>query len=275
MPDLDEQVLYAELGRRGGLPGEVCADTPLTEIGLDSVQWLDFLGWLAEHGVAATPAAIAGACTAGELRGRLSAALQPVSEPVRHVDGEDPGSAGALLRGPTYELRPIEPAMMGFLYQLATSSEVGYRWRFRGAVPNYETFEASFWQGTLCQFVAVDRSSSQPCGHVVCYNPEMAHGYASVAAVFLPEQVGTGAPLHCVGSFVRYVFTVWPMRKLYLEVPSFNLGQFADGRGRLFEEEGRLAEHDYYAGRYWDRHVLAVYRHHVGLPPINARAAHG
>ncbi|HEY0640363.1 MAG TPA: GNAT family protein, partial [Pseudonocardiaceae bacterium] len=184
---------------------------------------------------------------------------------------DDPGSAAALLSGPVYDLRPITPETMGFLYQLAVSSEVGYRWRFRGAVPNYETFEASFWQGTLCQFVAVERSSGQLCGHVVCYNPEMAHGYGTVAAVFLPGHAGTGAPLQCIGAFVRYVFTVWPMRKLYLEVPSFNYAQFADGAGRLFAAEGLLTEHDYYAGRYWDRHVLAVHRHHVGLRPIGAR----
>jgi RimJ/RimL family protein N-acetyltransferase len=274
MPDLNEQTLYAELGRRCGLP-EVAADTPLAEIGLDSVQWLDFVGWLADRGIAAVPATIAGAYTAGELHGRLSSARQPVSGPALDFAGEDPGSAGALLLGPAYELRPIDPGVMGFLYQLAISSEVGYRWRFRGAVPNYETFEASFWQGTLCQFVAVDRATGQPCGHVICYNPEMAHGYASVAAVFLPGHIGTGAPLQCVGSFVRYVFTVWPMRKLYLEVPSFNFGQLAAGRGRLFDEEGVLAEHDYYAGRYWDRHVLAVYRRHVGMTEINARAANG
>jgi len=269
VPDLDERSLYAELGRRGGLP--VDAGTKLVDVGLDSVQWLDFAGWLAERGVAATPEALATARTAGELHELLAAPAEPAGFDTAPAE-PDPGPASALLVGPTFELRPVEPQAMEFLYHLAVSSEVGYRWRFRGSVPNFETFEATFWQGTLCQFVAIERASGRPCGHVVCYNPELAHGYGSVAAVFMPEHLGTGAALQCVGSFVRYVFTVWPMRKLYLEVPSFNYPQFAAGEGRLFVEEGRLAGHDYYAGRYWDRLVLAVYRRHAGLPPIEQPA---
>jgi RimJ/RimL family protein N-acetyltransferase len=297
MPDLDEHALYAELGRRAGT--QVGAGTAVATIGLDSVQWLDFVGWLADHGVAAAPADLVGARTAGELYAALprtavpdrprpaapdrpgpaapnrpgpAAPNRPEPAPVPFdVPGPaDPGPASALLTGPTYELCPVDPRAMDFLYNLAVSTEVGYRWRFRGSVPNYETFEATFWQGTLCQFIAVERASGQPCGHVVCYNPELAHGYGSVAAVFLPDRLGTGAPLQCVGSFIRYVFTVWPMRKLYLEVPAFNYAQFSAGNGRLFVEEGRLAEHDYYAGRYWDRHILAVYRRHAGLDRIPA-----
>ena len=276
--DLDEGSLYAELARRGGLP--VDAGTKLADVGLDSVQWLDFAGWLAERGVTATPEALATARTAGELHGLLTG-VRPAGFPVASgepavqvapVEAADPGPASALLVGPTFELRPVEPQAMDFLYHLAVSSEVGYRWRFRGSVPNFETFEATFWQGTLCQFVAIERASGRPGGHVVCYNPELAHGYGSVAAVFVPDHLGTGAALQCVGSFVRYVFTVWPMRKLYLEVPSFNYPQFAAGEGRLFVEEGRLTAHDYYAGRYWDRHVLAVYRRHANLAPIEEPA---
>jgi RimJ/RimL family protein N-acetyltransferase len=259
---LDEKELYGELARRAEL-ADVGPDTELAGLDLDSVQWLDLIGWLAERGVVGTPATFTAANTAGDLHALLhDAGPAP--------DAADPGSASPLLTTPTYRLQPIDPPSMGFLYSLAVSSEVGYRWRFRGSVPNYETFEASFWQGTLCQFVAYDRASDQPCGHLVCYNPEMTHGYATVAAVFTPGHVGTGGPLQCVGAFVSYIFTVWPMRKLYLEVPSFNVGQFAAGAGRLFSDEGRLVEHDYYAGRYWDRHILAVYRRHVGLAPIAA-----
>lgn len=288
MTDLDERSLYTELGRRGGV--SVDAGTRLVDVGLDSVQWLDFAGWLAERGFAVTPQVFAAARTAGELRELLAApgsAALPAAGPVERPDPvdqvapsgvadpagfADPGPASTLLVGPTFELTPVDPQAMSFLYHLAVSSEVGYRWRFRGSVPNFETFEATLWHGTLCQFVAVERASGRPCGHVICYNPEFAHGYGSVAAVFVPEHLGTGAGLQCVGSFVRYVFTVWPMRKLYLEVPSFNYPQFAAGEGRLFVEEGRLTAHDYYAGRYWDRHVLAVYRRHANLAPIEPPA---
>jgi len=33
----------------------------------------------------------------------------------------------------------------------------------------------------------------------------------------------------------------------------------SSGEGRLFHVEGVLREHSYYAGRYWDEYLCAVY----------------
>src|SRR5205814_1328065 len=153
---------------------------------------------------------------------------------------------------PHFDLAPVSRDMLPYLYQLAISTETGYRWRFRGAVPTYETFEATFWQGALVQFIAVQRLNGSPAGHLVCYNPEHGHGYAYIGAVFDTEYVGSGAAVGAVRHFVDYVFTTWAFRKLYMETPAFNYEQFASGEGRYFDVEGRLLNHDYYAGRYWD-----------------------
>ncbi len=60
--------------------------------------------------------------------------------------------------------------------------------------------------------------------------------------------------------FLEYVFRGWSFRKLYFELPEFNLAQFSRGVNRLFVEEGRLREHLYYDGRFWDKVILALYR---------------
>ena len=39
-----------------------------------------------------------------------------------------------------------------------------------------------------------------------------------------------------------------------------NYEQFASGNGSWFVTEGRLAEHEYYDGRYWDLIFLTVRR---------------
>ncbi|EFC86323.1 hypothetical protein FrEUN1fDRAFT_0593 [Parafrankia sp. EUN1f] len=49
---------------------------------------------------------------------------------------------------------------------------------------------------------------------------------------------------------------------------SYNYDQIASGAGRHFDVEGRLSDHSYYDGRYWDEYLLAIRRHHVGLPPV-------
>ena len=53
---------------------------------------------------------------------------------------------------------------------------------------------------------------------------------------------------------------MWPFRKLYAEVAGFNYAQFASAVPLIFTEEGRLTDHDFYQGRYWDKHVLALSR---------------
>ena len=60
--------------------------------------------------------------------------------------------------------------------------------------------------------------------------------------------------------FFDYLFTVFNIRKLYAEVLEFNFGQFASGAEHVFKVEGRLTDHDWYDGRYWDMLVLALYR---------------
>lgn len=238
-----------EFKRRTGLPADAPLDGSVTvdQLRLDSLSRLELTVWLEEQGVA-----MDAGMTVDDLRSRCAAPVEGVR---RHDE--------------FFELVPIDAELVSYVYQLSISTDVGFRWRFRGAVPNYESFEASFWQGTLAQFVAVDRDTRQPAGHVVCYNPEHGHGYAYVGAVFESAYTGTGQAMGAVKTFVEYVFTTWAFRKLYMELPEYNYDQFASGEGRVFEVEGRLRQHDYYSGRYWDRLLLAIYRPHIGFGQLN------
>jgi hypothetical protein len=59
---------------------------------------------------------------------------------------------------------------------------------------------------------------------------------------------------------VNYLFVNWDFRKLYAQAPEFNVPQFGSGKDRLLVEEGRLCEHVFFDGRYWDDVIFAVYR---------------
>jgi hypothetical protein len=61
------------------------------------------------------------------------------------------------------------------------------------------------------------------------------------------------------------VFTTWNLRKLYMEVPEFNMNPLWSGAGSFFRQEACFREHDYYAGQFWDKYVLAVYRDDIAL----------
>jgi len=60
--------------------------------------------------------------------------------------------------------------------------------------------------------------------------------------------------------FIRYVLSCWDFRKVYFEGPEFNTVTFASAIGKSLDLEGVLKQHDYYDGRYWDVHILALYR---------------
>lgn len=251
------------------------------DLGLDSLQKLEMLAWIAARGVSVSAEQSAGLHTVAQVTELLATAS-------RHLDESGPTAAGALPRQPRavnqpppltfvangLALRPLEAEHVPFLYYLATSELTGFRWRFRGAVPSAETFQTALTQGVMTQFVVVLEDSGEPVGEVVAYNADHPNGTAYVAAVFRPDLMHTGLPVGAFLLFLRYLFQVWNFRKVYLEMPSYNFELIASGTGRWFDIEGRLRDFTYYAGQFWDEYLLAICRHHIeDLPAGSSPAA--
>jgi hypothetical protein len=76
----------------------------------------------------------------------------------------------------------------------------------------------------------------------------------------VPPHTGTGLAAQAVALFLRYLFHTFPLTKAYLEVPGYNWAQVRSGEGTLFEVEGVLRDHHFYAGRRWDQYLCAIYR---------------
>jgi RimJ/RimL family protein N-acetyltransferase len=242
----------------------------LNDLGLDSLGMMTLLGWLDTKGIStADPAGLHCVGDVFALLERLPAA-GGMSMVVVDEDG-DLGPVGTpplpRVRSPlapvlsthAYRLTPVQESDLGFLYSLAAHPETGYRWRYRGNPPRPDEFAADLWGQVLVQYVAREESSGRPAGLVVAYSADPAQGHAYVGAVFTPEHAGTGLAAEITAVFVRYLFHTFRLRKLYLDVPGFNWPQVSSGDGRLFRVEGVLRDHDYYAGRYWDKYVCAIY----------------
>jgi hypothetical protein len=156
-------------------------------------------------------------------------------------------------------LKPVSPEDYGFLRRMDLREGLGARWRFRGGTPGMEQWVQGN-QGVLAHFLVMRARDHAPLGVTAVYqhNFQDQHAYLASAS-FQPEN---RSPLLLMGValFIEYVFTCWPFRKLYLELPEFNVVQVGRGLGRLFVEEGRLREHMYYDGQFWDKLILALYR---------------
>lgn len=167
------------------------------------------------------------------------------------------------------QLHPIGPEDMDFLYSMAISPQEGYRWRYRGRVPTPAAFQEQLWSGVLAQFVVRSRSDGSPMGLVVCYGYDSENGYAYFGAQFASEWVGKRAAFPPVMKCIQYLFQTWPLRKLYFDVPEFNLPAVSRHIGGLLKEEGVLQAHDYWNGRYWAKHILAIYPEDALASPID------
>jgi len=245
------------------------------DLGLDSLAMMRVLVWLEQRGAVvggdrSRPArvgdvlSLAGTAAVGGLSIRIGegpdAALAGATD-LPAVLPAPPDPLAPVLAGHGLRLDPVTPEDTDFLYTLAVAPETSYRWRYRGVPPSFEQFAADLWKQVLVQLVA-RRNGGERVGHLMAYNPDSTAGNVYLGAVFVPAYAGTGLAAHAVAQFVRYLFHCFPLTKVYLEVPGYNWPQVSSGEGSLFQVEGRLRDHDYYAGRRWDRWICAVYPDH-------------
>ena len=146
------------------------------------------------------------------------------------------------LEGRRVMLVPFHRRHIAFLYSLATDPAIGFRWRLRGGVPSIESFEASLWQAVLCQLIIETKSNQQPVGHVVAYNPNHNSGHCAVAIIMDANPSYKSLGLDGLQVFLGHLFSVYSFRKIYFEVPSYNIGQFRSALGTA-AESGRPEIH--------------------------------
>ena len=165
-----------------------------------------------------------------------------------------------LRQGKRVTLRGVDRSDFEFLYGLASAPDSGFRWRYRGATPSPDLFAAQLWDGVLAQFMVLDRGSGERVGVVSLYNASFQNGHAYLAASAAPAYRSSGYMLDAALLFLDYTFTVWDLRKVYVETVEFNLPQFASGMGKFLVEEARLRDHEFFAGRHWDMVFLSIGR---------------
>lgn len=157
-------------------------------------------------------------------------------------------------------LRPVFRGDYDLFYAVDASPQDGPMFRNRGIAVPPEEYGHSLWAGVLAQFVVCRKTTKDVVGLTTAYGADFRNGHCRVAGLILPKYRGLAWPMEGFLTFHRWLFEVFPFRKLYGEVPEFNLPQIGRALGRGVVEEGRLKEHEYYRGRYWDLVTVALYR---------------
>jgi RimJ/RimL family protein N-acetyltransferase len=157
-------------------------------------------------------------------------------------------------------LKRFEDSDVGPYVELCSSLDVGRQFRFGGAAIPPPAMLSAVWDGTLVHLVGVGNRTRRRLGVASVTSADMRNGTAYLSVVSDPAVVGSGLMIEVAGLAIEYVFSTWPFRKLYAEVPEYNLRTFGSVTKRFFRREGLMTEHVFLDGRYWDVHVLATDR---------------
>jgi RimJ/RimL family protein N-acetyltransferase len=156
-------------------------------------------------------------------------------------------------------LRSVQPSDLPMLYEWVMDARVNHRWTTRGTLVPYDAFAAKVWEDAVVNVLVVSGNGAQPVSWATVSSVDLHSGYASGAVVVDPSQPTTaGVGPRTVFLLLRYVFAVYPLRKIYFESPEYAAHDFRTALGTLMQVEGRLVEHLYYHGEYWDKYILAV-----------------
>jgi RimJ/RimL family protein N-acetyltransferase len=158
-------------------------------------------------------------------------------------------------------LRAVGAADLPLLYDSAMDPRWNWRYRYRGYTQSFQEFVNGIWSGSACQYIVERRADSMAVGHLSLYGMRPEAGIASFAVTRIATSAAPSTDMfEGLLLFLGLCFRNWPLRKIYAEVPGFNWSQFEIAEHYLLDVEGVLKSHDYYAGRYWDQRIVAIYR---------------
>lgn len=168
--------------------------------------------------------------------------------------------AAPSLRNDHLYLRAVLPEDYPYLYLVETSGAMASRWGLRGATPAYQEWIQQRSAGVLAQFMILKAGDDSRIGLVTAFSADFQDAHAHLAALSFDPDGNSAMMMLGIGLFVDYVFKCWSFRKLYLDTAEYNYPQFASGADRFFKVEGRLREHHYLDGEWWDHLILAIFR---------------
>jgi RimJ/RimL family protein N-acetyltransferase len=157
-------------------------------------------------------------------------------------------------------LREMHSSDLEWVRHLTCRPSDAHRWRFRGEAPNLDVFVGALGSGVLVHHVVEAAHDGTIVGLVSAYGANLRDGVVSLAVLVADGFRGTFHVLAGVSMFVQLLFDGWPFRKIYIDVPAFNLDAHRDVIGKLFVCEGRLRDHAFHGGRHWDVAIYALTR---------------
>lgn len=231
---------------------DVGPDDPLVPFGLDSLGLAELADILmSQFGRQAIPS---------QLTQRQVESLTGRVLVEEFATGAVPESPTPLLR-----LRPVRDQDVPWLREIALGLDEVHRFVFRGAAVPPTRFVDDIFSNSLSCTVAETADGSDGIGFLTLMAADPQSLHASLGALIAPHWRGSFHAMHAIHGMIAHGFRNFPLRRIYLEVPDFNLAPREDA---ILRRCGRIEEHLYFDGTYWG--VTFYYVERDDLPRLAA-----
>ena len=108
--------------------------------------------------------------------------------------------------------------------------------------------------------IVKDAHSLKALGYVHNYDFSLIHGHCKMVVYIIPERRETGIGGIAAITFMKELFSAYPIRKIYSTVYDYNKESLRSNFNAGFIEEGTLKDYRYYDGNYHSIHYLSMSR---------------
>jgi RimJ/RimL family protein N-acetyltransferase len=159
------------------------------------------------------------------------------------------------------KLRPLSRRDYPTFFQWRADVESLHLWSSERRVPTFEEYAnelETLLATTITLLILTPRD--EPIGFVQAYHLNHSQGWCRFLIYVSPEHRAAGYVLEAPMLFGDYLFSNFNFRKVYADVFEYNDDVLRMLTAGGFVEEGRLKQHIFFGGQFWDLINLALYR---------------
>jgi len=173
---------------------------------------------------------------------------------------------GISMESERFILRAITPEQQDWCTSILAAGSRSYSLRFHSVTLGPNDIALQLWGGVLCHFAVWDKRTNVPIALVCAYDVAGALMTGFVHAVIDTDAMRTGECKEALLLFIQFMFSSWPLRKLYIRyvvvAPELDVWKEAlevEGTTQ-WESVGVQQRHVNDAGVYFDQEIFELTR---------------
>ena len=161
-------------------------------------------------------------------------------------------------------LKPVSDEDLSYLYSKECDLSEKHLWSDNRTIPISFEYKDEFWDRLKhfyhVFFMIYSKQNRCPIGFVYSYQLNQ-NDKVCYMTIYIEKDYRKSFVSAVAGTlFCDYLFSFYDLRKIYALVYDYNTASKDFLLHAGFVEEGRLKEHRYYSGKYYDMITLALYR---------------